>query len=106
MTRPQGPLLRLFRGRSVRIAFFARKKKRTRTPQHIADALRELGHAVMPVRYGRWRGRLGGKLADALLLRRVRRFRTELVLVWKECISEALLERLGASCRSAVVCVD
>ena len=77
----------------MNVIFFARRKKRTRTPQYLTDALRELGHDVKMVHYGRWTGILGKWLADALLLRRARSFGAELVLVWKDCISSSLLTK-------------
>jgi len=90
----------------VNIIFFARRKKRTQTPRHIADALEALGHVVRTVHYGRWTGLLGRRLADALLLRRARALRAGLVLVWKDCISSSLLTKLGESRKTAVICVD
>jgi hypothetical protein len=90
----------------VRIVFFCRRKKRTQTHVHIQHALEELGHEVRMFYYGRWRARLGRPLADAVLHHILWRFGAELVLVWKECISAPLLERLGGALRTVVVCVD
>jgi len=90
----------------VNIIFFARRKKRTQTPRHIADALEALGHVVRTVHYGRWTGLLGRRLADVLLFRRARALRAGLVLVWKDCISSSLLAKLGESRKTAVICVD
>ena len=90
----------------MRVFFFARRKRRTRTPTHIADALRRLGHEVTVIHYGHWKRRLGERLGDWLLLRRVRARRPDLVLVWKGCISLSLLEQARRLCKTAVVCVD
>ena len=90
----------------MRILFLARKKRRTRTPTHIAHALRELGHEVKLVWYGQWKRRLGERLGDWVLRRRVAALRPGLVLVWKGCISLPLLRTLGETYKTAVVCVD
>jgi hypothetical protein len=90
----------------VKIVFFCRRKKSTQTHFHIQHALEELGHEVRMLYYGRWRDWLGRPLADAVMHHTVRRFGAELVLVWKECISAPLLERLGETRRTVVVCVD
>ena len=90
----------------MRIVVFGRTQRLTRTSEIIAAAFRELGHDVRMVHYGRWTERLGRRLGDALLGAAMRRFRPEFVLVWKTCISPALLRRLTQGCKSAVYCVD
>jgi len=90
----------------MRIAFFARRKRRTASPVHIAEALRQLGHRVLLVSYGRYAGLCGARLADAFLRRRVGWFGPDAVLVWKDCISLELLAELGRGCRTAMICAD
>lgn len=90
----------------MRIAFFTRKKRRTQTPMHVAQSLEQLGHSVKIIQYGRWKDRLGRRLADAILFRITRAFGPDLILTWKDCISAPLLSRLGERWKTAVLCVD
>lgn len=90
----------------MRILFFARKKRRTRTPAHLVKALKGLGHEVRFIRYGFWTQFTGRKLGDWLLRRMARRFDPDLVLTWKECISIRLLAALAGSYKTALYCVD
>ena len=90
----------------MRILFFARSKKRTRTPAHLVHALRDLGHSVKLIRYGAWESILGQHATDALCELRAQTFHTDLVLVWKHCISVPLLERLARRHKTALWCVD
>jgi glycosyl transferase family 1 len=90
----------------MRIVFFVRRKKRTRTPLDLALALREIGHNVKVIRYGNWRRTLGQQLTSRIVLPMVRRFRPDLVLVWKDSISVSLLTALSERHKTMLWSVD
>jgi hypothetical protein len=90
----------------MRIAFFAKSKRHTRTTTYIARALEDEGHEVAWLeqrRLARW---LGRRAADALCLRRLARFRPELVLVHANDVLPETFERFAGRQRSALFTPD
>jgi hypothetical protein len=92
--------------RRVRIAFFARSKRRTRGPRYVAAALRRAGHPVLTINERKRRRWLGARAARASVLASLRRFRPDLVLVHGNDASAPLLARLAAAQRTALFTDD
>jgi hypothetical protein len=65
----------------MRIAFFGKSKRHTRTTSYIARALEREGHAVCRVNQRKLARLLGRRAAHRLTLRRLARFRPELALI-------------------------
>ncbi len=79
----------------LRIAMFAKSKRRTRTTGSIAAALERAGHAVRVVHEGKRRRWLGRRLARAWTVAEVQRFAPDFVLVHAQDVSEATFAALA-----------
>jgi len=90
----------------VRIAFFAKRKRRTRTTFSIAAALRRGGHTVICLNERRRRDLLGAAGARALCVAQVSRFRPDLVLIHANDIDPRTLEALAPRFRTALFTPD
>lgn len=90
----------------MRIAFFAKSKRRTLTTQYIASALRRAGHDVCWLRERRRRSWVGPRLAAAWTQRSVARFSPDLLLIHANDISLACLEALAPRHRTALFTPD
>ncbi len=78
-----------------RVVVLSKRKAHTRVATHWVRALRAQGHRVLWLRPSRWR-RLFGERAPALLARRIRVFRPDLVWIYKQDAPPDLLDRLPA----------
>ena len=90
----------------MRIAFFGKSKRHTRTTTYIARALADEGHALAWVnerKRARWLGRSN---ASALTLRQLARFRPELVLIHANDVLPETFERLAGRERIALFTPD
>jgi hypothetical protein len=92
--------------RPMRIAFFAKSKRRTQTTRYIAAALERAGHDVLRLDERRRRRLLGKAAARAWTLRSVMRFRPDLVLIHANDVSRAALETLAPCFRTALFTPD
>jgi spore maturation protein CgeB len=90
----------------VRIAFFAKRKRRTRTTRYIAAALERAGHPVLWVNERKRRSLLGSAGARASVRLSLRRFRPDLVLIHANDVRLATLEALAARHRTALFTPD
>jgi hypothetical protein len=90
----------------VRIAFFAKSKRRTRTTTYIADALRRAGHAVLWLNERRRRSFVGRAAASHWTVRSVGRFAPDFVLVHANDVSPATLEALARRHRTVIFTPD
>lgn len=90
----------------MRIAFFGKSKRHTRTTRYIARALAGEGHALCWVnerKRARW---LGRRAASALTLRQLARFRPELVLIHANDVLPETFERIAGRERIALFTPD
>lgn len=90
----------------MRIAFFGKSKRHTRTTSYIARALAGEGHALCWVnerKRARW---LGRSKASALTLLQLARFRPELVLIHANDVLPETFERLAGQVRIALFTPD
>jgi Glycosyl transferases group 1 len=76
----------------MRIAFFGKSKRHTRTTSYIARALEREGHAVRWLNQRRLARLLGRRAAHRLTLSRLARFRPELVLIHANDVLPETLE--------------
>jgi spore maturation protein CgeB len=90
----------------VRIAFFAKSKRRTGTSRMIHAALRRAGSDVLWVNERRLRRLLGGERARGRALRAVRRFEPDFVLVHASDASPQTLLELAAEHRCVLFTPD
>ena len=90
----------------MRIAFFAKSKRRTQTTRYIAAALERAGHEVLRLNERRRRRLLGKAAARVWTLRSVARFRPDLVLIHSNDASRATLEALAPRFRTALFTPD
>lgn len=90
----------------MRIAFFAKRKRRTRTTRSIAAALRRAGHELLWVNERGRRRLVGQAVASAWSVRQVSRFRPDVVLVHSNDISLAALDALAVRYRTALFTPD
>ena len=90
----------------MRIAFFAKSKRRTQTTRYIAAALERAGHEVLRPNERRRRRLLGKAAARVWTLRSVVRFQPDLVLIHSNDASRATLEALAPRFRTALFTPD
>jgi hypothetical protein len=90
----------------VRIAFFAKRKRRTRTTVSIAAALRRGRHRVVWVNERRRRDLVGAAAARRLCVAQVSRFRPDLVLIHGSDIDPRTLAALAPRFRTAMFTPD
>ena len=90
----------------MRIAFFGKSKRHTRTTTYIARALEREGHRVWWVNERKRARLLGRSKAHALTLRRVARFRPELVLIHANDVLPETFEALVETQRTALFTPD
>ena len=99
--RPRGPRsLPGFRPHDMvcgrmRIALFAKSKRRTRTTRSMARALERLGHTVCVVNERTRRRWLGRPLSRTWILHDVRRFRPDFVFIHAQDVSHEVFTRFG-----------
>jgi len=91
---------------AMRIAFFAKSKRRTQTTRYIAAALERAGHEVLRPNERRRRRLLGKAAARVWTLRSVARFQPDLVLIHSNDASRATLEALAPRFRTALFTPD
>lgn len=90
----------------MRIAFFAKSKRRTRTTRSIVAALERAGHTVLWLQERRLRRWLGEGAARWATVRRVERFRPDLVLVHANDVGMGTLARLAGRTPTALFTPD
>ena len=90
----------------MRIAFFGKSKRHTRTTTYIARALEREGHALVWVNERKRARLLGRRAARALTLRQLARFRPELVLIHANDVLPETFEALAGRERIAVFTPD
>jgi Glycosyl transferases group 1 len=90
----------------MRIAFFAKSKRHTRTTTYIAQALAREGHRVWWVNERKRARLLGRQAAHALTLRGLARFRPELVLIHANDILDETFAAVAPGHRTALFTPD
>ena len=90
----------------MRIVFFAKSKRRTQTTRYIAAALRREGHRVWLVNERKRRRAVGASLAREWIVRGVRRFGPDLVLVHSNDVSPETLGALAGGSRTVMFTPD
>ncbi len=90
----------------MRIAFFGKSKRHTRTTTYIARALEREGHALVWVNERKRARLLGRRAARALTLRQLARFGPELVLIHANDVLPETFESLAGRERIAVFTPD
>ena len=90
----------------MRIAFFGKSKRHTRTTSYIARAFEREGHPLCWLSQRRLARRIGRRAAHALTLRRLARFRPELVLIHANDVLPETLEAVAPGQRTALFTPD
>lgn len=90
----------------MRIAFFGKGKRRTRTTTYIVEALRRQGHEVFWVKERRRRALLGEAASSAWTLRSVARFRPDFVLIHATDASRRSVEALAPRYKTVMFTPD
>ncbi|MCA8923568.1 MAG: glycosyltransferase [Planctomycetes bacterium] len=85
----------------MRIAFFAKRHKRSGITTHMERAMRSLGHEVLRVNRRKLERVIGKGLAWKLIRRRVRRFRPDVVLVFTFDLPAERLNELRQDAKTA-----
>ena len=89
-------------GKSLRIVYFAKRKRHTRVTAHFIRGFQENGHQVLWIHPSRGKSILGERLATRFLTARLSRHKPDLIFIYQKDVPKGILSKIPRAIPRAV----